>query len=199
MSKSSLVIGAVVVVGIIFGLGYLVFQNDTANIVVNARHTQGPDSAQVKVEEFSDFQCPACKAAQPILKQLAEKYKNQVQFSYRYFPLVTIHQLSFPTAVAAECAGTQNKFWEYHEVLFNNQPQFQPVDLENYAQSVGLNLDQFKTCQANSDTQAVVRGDMALGLEKGVDSTPTYFVNGEKVLGAGDLEAAIQKALTTAK
>lgn len=186
----------VIILAIIVGLGFLVFKNDSATILETPRHLFGPDSAKVLVEEFSDFQCPACGVAAPIVKKLEAKYQGQIKLSYRQFPLTQIHPLALPAGLASECADKQGKFWEYHDLLFQNQPNFSPLELENYARILTLNVDLFNQCSNNNaPVEALIRGDMALGNKQNVQATPTFFVNGVKIEGVEALEPAIQAAL----
>jgi len=190
------IVAVVVILAIIVGLGFLVFKNEASVISETPRHLLGAASAKVLVEEFSDFQCPACGTAAPLVKQLEKKYAGQIKLSYRQFPLTQIHPLALPAAIASECARQQNKFWEYHDLLFQNQPKFTPQDLENYARTLGLNVDTFNQCRNNSaDIEALIRGDMELGSKQNVQATPTFFVNGVKIEGVDGVEAAIQNAL----
>lgn len=194
--SAAAVTAVLVVLAIIVGLGFLVFKNEASVISENPRHLIGADSAKVLVEEFSDFQCPACGTAAPIIKQLEKKYAGQIKLSYRQFPLTQIHPLALPAAVASECADKQGKFWEYHDLLFQNQPNFTPPELENYARTLTLNVDLFNQCRNNSaPVEALIRGDMELGNRQKVQATPTFFVNGVKIEGVDGVEAAIQAAL----
>ncbi len=189
-------VSIVVVLTVIFGLGYVVLQDNQETIVETPRHLLGPETAAVLIEEFSDFQCPACEAAEPVIKQVLAKYKDKVRFSYRQFPLTTVHPLAMPASIASECADKQGKFWAYHSLLFSNQPNFQPADLENYARQASLDIPEFNQCQSQSaDVEALIRGDMTLGNRQGVSATPTFFVNGQKVEGYDELEKIVAEKL----
>lgn len=186
----------VVILALIVGLGFLVFKSDPTTVSQTPRHVTGADNAKVLVEEFSDFQCPACGAAAPTVKKLETKYQGQIKLSYRQFPLTQVHPLAMPAAIAVECADKQGKFWQYHDLLFQNQPNFSPQELENYARTLGLNVDSFNQCRNNSaEVEALIRGDMELGNKQNVQATPTFFVNGVKIEGVDGVEAAIQAAL----
>ncbi len=189
-------VSIVVILAVIFGLGYLVLQDNKETIVETPRHLVGPETAAVLIEEFSDFQCPACASAEPVIKQVLAKFKDKVKFSYRQFPLTTVHPLAMPASIASECADKQGKFWAYNDMLFSNQPNFLPADLENYARQTGLNISEFNQCQSQSaDVEALIRGDMTLGNKQGVSATPTFFVNGQKVEGYDDLEKIVAEKL----
>src|SRR6185436_7834088 len=104
------------------------------------RATKGSPQAQVKVEEFGDFECPACGGAHPLIKGLQEKYGDRVLWTFYEYPLVSIHPYAFNAALAAECANDQGKFWEYHDKLYENQEKLHNGDLYNYAQELGLDV-----------------------------------------------------------
>ncbi len=148
----------------------------------------GSDSAKVKLVEFSDLQCPACLAAEPALKQIRITYSPaQVQLIYRHFPLPQ-HSHGREAAMFAEAAGEQGKFWEMHDKLFDTQAEWSTLDnKEATAFFLGLTqqlgLDENKIKQAITDSALKVRidADVAEGNRLGVNSTPTFFINGRKV------------------
>lgn len=142
------------------------------------RATYGSPQAQVLVEEFADYQCPACGSAYPVLKKLKEKYGERVQWKYYNFPLISIHPYAFNAALAAECANDQGKFWEYHNKLYENQTKLAKSNLYSYAADLGLNEDTFKACVQSRAKASLIQEDMALGESRKVDSTPTIFING---------------------
>ncbi len=161
----------------------------------------GSDSAKVKLVEFSDFQCPACKAAEPEVKQVLAKYKNDLQFIYRHFPLPQ-HKNGRAAATLAEAAGEKNKFWEMHEKLFNNQEGWSVLpDPTSYfldlAGSIDLDKDQVKKALENKPYEGKINEDVAEGQVLGVNSTPTFFVNGKKLKlqSFSDLDTAISDEL----
>ncbi len=139
------------------------------------------------VEEFSDFQCPACKSAVPIVERLLSQYGDRVQVQYRHFPLDQIHKRAFAAARSSECANDQGKFWEMHDALFANQPDFSKDELIQYARDIELDAELFTTCFESSAHGKTVRSDQADGRKKGVSGTPTFFVNGKKVQNYGNL------------
>lgn len=164
---------------------------------------KGPASAPVEIIEYSDFQCPACQRAQAVLHAIEEKYPGQVRFVYRHFPL-SGHQWSGIAHQAAECAAGQNRFWEYHDLLFKNQllwatPQNPADTFIRYAQELGLNLDAFGACLTDEAVKGRIQAEKQSGLDSKVNSTPTFFINGERVVGHVELgikgEAGIRKIL----
>jgi protein-disulfide isomerase len=158
----------------------------------------GPNNAKVTVVEFGDFQCPACGALHPVLKQVKENNKDKsVRFVWRNFPLPQ-HDLAEPAAEAALAAQAQNKFWEYHDILFANQPRFDRASLEGYAAVLQLNMDQFKQDLDSGKYKGAVAQDKSDGTRLGVNSTPTIFINGHQYLGqynVKDFQAAIDAEL----
>ncbi len=144
----------------------------------------GPETARVTIVEFGEYQCPYCgKAYETVLKVL-EDYPNDVRLVYRDFPL-DFHQSAVPAAVAANCAGDQGKYWEYHDLLMKNQRALAESDLNGHAETVGLDIDTFKGCLASpGDHVAEVLEDLEDGKRLGVTGTPAFFVNGIFLNGA---------------
>jgi protein-disulfide isomerase len=166
-------------------------------ISVDDDPSQGSATAPVTIVMFSDFQCPACSATHPILKKVMAQYPNKIRFVVRDFPLIQIHQNAFLAAQAAGAANAQGKFFEYIELLYNNQNSLDKDNLKRFAAETGLNVKQFETDLESGKFAAEVKKDMADGDEYGVGSTPTIFVNGVKVrnLSVKDFKQAIERAL----
>ena len=160
------------------------------------RATHGNPQATVVVEEFADFQCPACGAAYGLVKELTEKFGDTVYWKFYHYPLTSIHPYAFNAALAAECANDQGKFWEYHDKLFENQQKLTSGDLYDYAGQLGLNVDSFKACVKSRAKSPTVRADMDLGDQRGVNSTPSFYVNGVLIEDWSALETRINAALT---
>lgn len=158
---------------------------------------QGPIAAPVKIVMFSDFQCSACAAVYPMLKQAIAAYPGRIRLVVRDFPLESIHPEAFDAARAAAAANAQGKFFEYTELLYKNQAALDAASLRKYAAQIGLNAAKFEIDFNSAATAAEVRKDMADGDSYGVTSTPTIFVNGVRVrnFSVDDLRAAIERAL----
>ncbi len=162
----------------------------------------GSTAPKVTVVEFSDFQCPFCKQAQPTVESVLAKHSDNVKLVYRHYPLIQTHQFAMDAATAAEAAGKQGKFWQFHDVLFANQPDivnpdsFKREKLIEYAKNIGLNIDQFvKDLDSDSIRQRVLT-DRDDGNKVGINATPTFFVNGKKLeKGFIELEAAVESIL----
>lgn len=145
----------------------------------------GSDSAKVKLVEFSDFECPACLAAEPALQRIRTTYPDQVQLIYRHFPLPQ-HKFGRQAAYLSEAAGAANKFWEMHDKLFETQAQWSGLpDTTTYflglAKQLGLNEDKIKQEISGDTFRSKVDNDLDEGRRLGVNSTPTFFLNGRKL------------------
>ena len=154
--------------------------------VVQSDWVKGAENAQVTVVEYLDFECEACRVYYPIVKQLTADYKDKVKFVVRYFPLPG-HKNSMTSALAVEAAGRQGKFWEMHDLLYEKQTEWgengkaTPEVFEKYAQELGLNMDQYKIDTKNSEVKKRITRDRDTGTALGVQGTPTFFVNGDKI------------------
>ncbi len=141
----------------------------------------GSPSAKVTVVEFGDFQCPSCKAEEPVIKELIKHYGDNIYFVYRHFPLVQVHQYALDSADAAEAAGMQGKFWEYHDKLYEISPDLQKENLLKAAKSIGLDEEKFVSDSGGDAVRQKVLNDIADGNKFGVNGTPTFFINGKKM------------------
>jgi protein-disulfide isomerase len=152
--------------------------------VASAGHpSTGSGSAPVTIIEFSDFQCPFCRAAESSLKQVRQKYGDQVKLVYMDFPL-GFHPHAMDAARAARCAADQDKFWQFHDALFLDQKKLDPDNLKQTAAKLALNRGEFNACFTSDKHDAGIRKDMAEGNSLGVTGTPTFFINGRQLVGA---------------
>jgi len=156
----------------------------------------GPADSKVTIVEFSDFQCPFCSKAAAAVKEIKSKYGTKVHFVFRQFPL-SFHQNAHLAAEAALAANAQGKFWEYHDMMFENQKSIERADLEKYAKNVGLKVDAFKKALDSKEFAPKVDSDVKLGGEVAVQGTPTMFLNGKRVQNPTDT-AAISKMIDDA-
>ena len=143
----------------------------------------GPADAPVTIIEFSDFQCPYCQKSVATLKDLRRLYGDKVRVVYRDYPGPN-HAQAVPAAEAAQCAGYQGKFWEYHDALFDHQATGTGWDYEALAHGLGLQAEPFLTCLHTGRYREEVKKDLADGLALGIASTPTFFINGRPLVGA---------------
>lgn len=203
---SKAMIAAVVVV-IVAGLIWLLATKSNSSTVtdISPDPSLGPETAPVLVEAYEDFQCPACAAAAPVVKSVLAEYGDQVRFEYNDFPLPQ-HEYGATAAIAGECAFEQDLFFPLHDVLYAKQDEWSAVEsteaveemILGYAEEVGINRDQFLSCTASEATADKVDEDIAEARSIRVNSTPSFFVNGERVVSSSfsaGLRAAIDKAL----
>lgn len=140
------------------------------------------DSAKVTLIEYADFQCPACAQYFPLVKMLSEEFSKDLRVVYRFFPLTTIHSNAMLAAQTAYASGKQNKFWEMHDMLYENQNSWANTNSKDtfigYAKDLGLDLDKFKTDLDSDSTKEFINQQTNKAIFIGVNSTPTFFVNG---------------------
>lgn len=148
-------------------------------------HIKGAQNAKVTIVEFSDFQCPACKSYFPIIEEVLKAYPNDVRLVYKHFPLRTIHFRAEDGAFASEAASNQGKFWGMYTLLFDNQDTWVKesgsATFEKYASDLGLDVSKFKTDFASGAVKEKVRAAEKFGIDLGINSTPSFYVNGKKI------------------
>lgn len=164
---------------------------------------KGPVNAPVVIQTFSDFQCPACQRAHETMKKIEERYPGKLRVYFFHFPL-RMHQWAMPAHQSAECAARQGKFWPYHDLLYEKQKNWSSlqdpkVAFKDYARQLELNTRLFSGCLDQGETQGVVMEDVEKGRQQQVNSTPTFFVNGKRIVGGsafeGEMDATIQAGL----
>ncbi|MCE9673757.1 thioredoxin domain-containing protein [Myxococcus stipitatus] len=143
----------------------------------------GPATAKVTIVEWSDFECPYCSRAVPVLKQIKETYAKDVRVVFRHQPL-PFHGSAKLAAEASEAAHEQGRFWEMHDKLFANQKALDRASLEKYAKELNLNTDKFKSALESGKFKSKVEADSAAGNAVGANGTPTFFINGRELVGA---------------
>jgi protein-disulfide isomerase len=149
-------------------------------------HSRGMPTARITVEEFSDFQCPACGALEPGLRRVIKDYEDRVIFVFRNYPL-QMHKYAFIASRAAEAAGAQGKFWEMHDMLYDNQKEWSDsmeprVQFDSYATRLGLDVQKFKADMERQDLADRVKNDLLRGNSLGVKGTPTVYLNGRELV-----------------
>ncbi len=164
------------------------------NVALGHLPILGNSDAKVTVIEFSDLQCPFCKRfVDETYQQIYDDYikTGKIKFAYRHYPLSSIHPNAQKAAEASECANEQNKFWEYHDLLFKNQSTWSPLaaadavsTFTDYAGGLSLNTTQFRGCLDTGKYRQQVDKDTADGSKVGVDGTPAFFINGLMITGA---------------
>lgn len=177
-----------------------------------ADHVFGNKDAKVVLIEYGDFQCPGCGSVHPRVKTVTEKYKGDLAFVFRNFPLTTIHANARAAAAAVETAGLMGKYWEMHNLVYESQDEWsesnasERADLfANYAQQVGLDKKEFtkKLSAATSQVNKKINFDQAIGKKINVDATPTFYLNGkelssDKIGTEADFTKTIENALKDA-
>jgi protein-disulfide isomerase/rhodanese-related sulfurtransferase/uncharacterized membrane protein len=146
-------------------------------------HVFGNANSPVTFAEFGDFQCPYCGTSEKIVRKIREAYGDRVRFVFRQFPLPNIHAYAEKAAEASECAGEQGKFWEAFDKLYDNQLDLSVPALEHYATELGLDRSRFSQCLSSGAMAAKVEQDKSDGRALGVDRTPTFFIDGQKIVG----------------
>ncbi len=160
-------------------------------------HVQGPADAAVTLVEYGDYECPYCGAAYPIVKELQARMRDRLRFVFRNFPITTSHPHAEQAAEAAEAAAAQSRFWEMHDLLYENQRRLRDQDLHAYAEQLGLEVDRFDKDLAEHVHAPRVREDFMSGVRSGVNGTPSFYVNGARHDDSYDLDtllAALERA-----
>jgi protein-disulfide isomerase len=167
------------------------------DIPVGGAPVKGPAKAPVTIVEFSDFQCPPCGEARALVKQIVEAYPKDVKLVYKQFPLTAIHNNAMSAAKAAIAAGRQGKFWEMHDILYQNQGELGTDKLTEYAGKIGLDVPRWVKDFSSAAVQEEVVQEMRDGRAADVDATPTFFVNGSRVVDRSfdGFKALIEKSL----
>lgn len=160
--------------------------------------TFGPADAAVKITEYSDYACGACRAAAEAAENVLKVYGPDVQLELKHYPLVNIHPWSLDAAAYADCAGEQGKFKEYSARLFESQEKWgrakeKPEEFEAFARGLNLDWPALAACAAASATRNRVKLEMAEAEMKGVNATPTFFVNGKRAVGPAQFAEAVRK------
>ena len=146
--------------------------------VGGADHILGPSGAPATVVEYGDFQCPNCKQAAPAVKLLLERYAGHVRLVFRHFPLEEVHPHALNAAEAAEAAGAQGKFWQMHDLLFDNQRHLKQQQLRGYAERLQLDMARYAAEMDDEIYRQRIREHQQSGNDSGVRGTPTFFLNG---------------------
>lgn len=147
-----------------------------------ADHVRGNIHAAIMLVEYGDYQCAYCKRAHSLVNRLLEEKGNEVLFVFRHFPLRKVHPLAFDAAVTAEAAGRQDRFWEMHDLIFENQKQMTPNYFVTLAENAGLDLEQFEVDSREEEIHEKIRKDFESGIRSGVNATPSFFINGSRLL-----------------
>lgn len=194
MNKRTLITGLILTVALVAGILAVRKNPGTAvvKVEVGGAKVKGPSDAPVKIVEYSDFQCPACQRAQATLEALFREYPGKIQLTYMHYPL-PMHQWAGLAHQAGECANQQGKFWEYHDKVYAQQAVWSAAKnpselLIAYAKDAGVDLDKFGGCLSDPVITKKILDEKAKGQALQVSSTPTIFINGERVVGPMEME-----------
>lgn len=208
-----------ILVVVVLGLGAIFFigknktepvnSNTTSTVGATSNHVQGKNAKNVNLTVYGDFQCPICSEYYKLEKQIVADFGDDIEFRFMHFPLDSIHPNARAAARAAEAAGIQGKFFEMHDLIYENQSTWSGASdsltiFASYAKSIGLDVEKFKTDFATEAVNSTINADLKDGNSKGVSGTPTYFLNGTQ-LKNGDIStydkfsAKIQEAINSSK
>ncbi len=149
-------------------------------------HIQGSLDAPIVLVEYGDYQCPYCGQAFPIVKQLQEDFGDNMAYIFRHFPLAQMHEHALHAAEAAELASDEGKFWEMHDMIYENQHSIDDISLTTMAKSLGMDEKKFMINLATDSKKDEVQADFMSGVESGVNGTPSFYINGKKYEGSWD-------------
>ncbi len=146
----------------------------------------GLEDGKITLTEFGDFQCPGCASMYPTIKEVKEKYKDQIRFEFRHYPIVNIHPNAMSAHLAAQAAASQGMFWEMHDQIYSTQSVWSrdsnPGSIfEGYAEELGLDIDKYRNSLKASETIGTVNADTELGRSQGITGTPAFQIDGENI------------------
>jgi protein-disulfide isomerase len=146
-------------------------------------HVLGAPDATIELVEYGDFQCPYCREAFFVVKELQERFASKLRFVFRNFPLSEAHEYAMDAALAAEAAAKQDRFWEMHDAIYNRQSELNETLLLTLAKELGLDLQRFTEDMEAPKLLSRVESDFESGVRSGVNGTPTFYVNGKRYNG----------------
>ena len=165
--------------------------------VVAGDDVRGASTSRVTILVYGDYECPYCGAAYPIIKELQSRMGERLRFVFRNFPIVTSHPHAEQAAETAEAAAIQGRFWQMHDLLYENQRRLRDPDLHDYAERLALDVERFDKELAEHAHATRVREDFMSGVRSGVNGTPTFYINGARHDDSYDVEtmlAALDRA-----
>jgi protein-disulfide isomerase len=181
-----ILVGIVIVFGVIFKLQN---KNNTPSSTTGSptNHVEGNGTAKVTLVEYGDYECPFCEQFYPVVKDIAAQYNDKIYFQFRNLPLTQIHQNAFAGARAAEAASLQGKFWQMHDILYDEQSTWSPSNnpqtyFNTYAKNLGLNVAKFQQDYLSDQVNNSINADISAFNQTGNDqATPTFFLDGTKI------------------
>jgi protein-disulfide isomerase len=174
--------------------------NRVYQIPIGDSAIRGNKDAPVTIVEFSDFQCPYCAMLQPTLKEVLKAYPNEVKLVYKHYPL-SFHRQARNAAKASEAAREQGKFWEMHDIIFENYNKLSEESFKEFAMEIGLDVDKFMADFKSNKYDLRIQQDINLARRIGITGTPTLFINGKRMMRRSfyDFKTAIDNILKTKK
>jgi len=154
-------------------------------------HSQGPATAAATLVQYGDYECPYTRQSTTIVRAIQQQLGDQLRFVFRNFPLTEIHPHALHAALAAEAAAAQGKFWQMHDYIFHHQHTLEDADLEQFAEAVGLDMQQYARDMAERPSISRIEEDLQSGIRSGVRGTPTFFLNGVLYPGSWEQEALL--------
>jgi len=154
-------------------------------------HAKGPANAPLTLVEYGDYQCPYCRAAYPVVKRLQKKLGRKLRFVFRNFPVTQAHPFALIAAETAEAAALQGKFWEMHDLLFEQQASLKPDIIPRWADKIGLDLNKFGNDIKQGVVEKRIKEDRQSGIRSGVNGTPTFYINGIRYDGPADYNSLL--------
>tara|TARA_Y100001949_G_scaffold176657_1_gene191282 strand:+ start:6547 stop:7176 length:630 start_codon:yes stop_codon:yes gene_type:complete len=204
MNKRFIIVLAAIIVGFV-AIVLLSRSAGTDDVTTTgSSNVYGNLNSKVTLTEYVDFQCEACYAFYPTVKEVKEKYKDTVKFEIKYFPISSSHSNALAAAAAAQAAAKQGKFFEMHDMLFERQKSWENMStertatFESYAKEIGLDIAQYNTDLASAETKAIINADLAEVKKLGGDGTPTFALNGKKIENPANTVEAISRVLDDA-
>lgn len=198
-TEGKFAIGLTLIIALLFAYYFFAkpapVSNEVSEITISKTdHVRGAADGKVTLVEFGDFQCPACAAYEPLVRQVAEDNKTVLKVVYKHFPLTQIHQNALISAKAAEAAGVQGKFWEMHDMLYDKQPEWSTGlnardMIMKYAAELKLDTKKFSDDLNSKAIEDKIFAEAKEGTKLGVQGTPTFFLNGKKLESPSSLEA----------
>ena len=204
MNKRFIIVLAAIIVGFV-AIVLLSRSAGTDDVTTTgSSNVYGNLNSKVTLTEYVDFQCEACYAFYPTVKEVKEKYKDTVKFEIKYFPISSSHSNALAAAAAAQAAAKQGKFFEMHDMLFERQKSWENMStertatFESYAKEIGLDIAQYNTDLASAETKAIINADLAEVKKLGGDGTPTFALNGKKIENPANTVEARSRVLDDA-
>lgn len=169
-------------------------------VPVNANdHLFGNPKAPIILVEYGDYQCPSCGFAFPYINRLMKQFYGELCYVFRHFPLQSVHPYAMRAALAAEAAGKQQRFWEMHNLIYENQDDLDENNLMYYAELLKLDLQRFVQDCNHADLQLKIEADLESGIRSGVNGTPTFFINGVRLDSYDDSYESLAYAIESIK